>query len=158
MDTLFQDLRYGVRMLARNPAFTAVAVIALALGIGANTAIFSVIYSVLLKPLPYKDADRLAVANTSVPDYRDLKEANHVFDETAIWASNQYSLNANGESEQVLGGVVSPSFFTLLGQAAVGHVFGPEEDRERLVVLSYDLWQRRFGGDMNALGRTIDLS
>ncbi len=157
METLFQDLRYAARMLRRNPGFTVVAVIALALGIGANTAIFSVVYSVLLKPLPYKDADRLAVANISVPDYRDLKETNQVFDETAIWASNLYSLNANGEAEQVLGATVSPSFFTLLGQAAIGRVFGPEEDRERLVVLSYDLWQRRFGGDSNTLGQAIDL-
>ncbi|HKS42201.1 MAG TPA: ABC transporter permease [Blastocatellia bacterium] len=157
METLIQDLRYAARMLRRNPGFTAVAVIALALGIGANTAIFSVVYSVLLKPLPYKDADRLAVANISVPDYRDLKEANQVFDETAIWASNLYSLNANGEAEQVLGATVSPSFFSLLGQAAIGRVFGPEEDRERLVVLSYDLWQRRFGGVINTLGQTIDL-
>ena len=157
MDILIQDLRYGVRMLARNRAFTAVAVIALALGIGANTAIFSVVYSILLKPLPYKDADRLAVANISVPDYRDLKEATQVFDETAIWASNLYSLNANGESEQVLGAVASPSFFTMLGQAAIGRVFNSEEERETLVVLSYDLWQRRFGGDTSALGQTIDL-
>ncbi|HKP85994.1 MAG TPA: ABC transporter permease [Blastocatellia bacterium] len=157
MDTLFQDLRYGVRMLARNRAFTVVAVLALALGIGANTAIFSVVYSILLKPLPYKDADRLAVANISIPDYRDLKEASQVFDETAIWASNLYSLSANGEAEQVLGAVVSPSFFTMLGQAAIGRVFGPEEERERLAVLSYDLWQRRFGGDTGALGQTIDL-
>src|ERR1044072_5756536 len=157
METLIQDLRYAARMLRRNPRFTAVAVIALALGIGANTAIFSVVYSVLLKPLPYKDADRLAVSNISVPDYRDLKEANQVFDETAIWASNLYSLNANGEVEQVLGATVSPSFFSLLGQAAIGRVFGPEEDRERLVALSYDLWQGRFGGDINTLGETIDL-
>ncbi|MGA9774078.1 MAG: ABC transporter permease [Blastocatellia bacterium] len=157
METLFQDLRYAGRMLRRSPGFTLVAVIALALGIGANTAIFSVVYSVLLNPLPYKDADRLSVANISVPDYRDLKEASQVFDETAIWATNLYSLNRNGEAEQVLGATVSPSFFTLLSQAAIGRVFGPEEDRERLVVLSYDLWQLGFGGDTNALGQTIEL-
>lgn len=157
MDTLFQDLRYGARMLMRNRAFTFVAVIALALGIGANTAIFSIVYSILLKPLPYKDADRLAVANISVPDYRDLIEANQVFDETALWASNLYSFNANGEAEQVLGAVVSPSFFTILGQAATGRVFEPKEASEALVVLSYDLWQRRFGGETSAIGRTIEL-
>jgi putative ABC transport system permease protein len=158
METLIQDLRYGVRMLRRSPGFTAVAVIALALGIGANTAIFSVVYSVLLKPLPYKDADHLVVANISVPDYRDLNEANQVFDETAIWASNQYSLNVGGETEQTLGATVSPSFFTLLGQATVGRTFTTAEDREPLVVLSYDLWQRRFGGDAAAIGQAIDLS
>jgi len=158
METLIQDLRYGLRMLRRSPGFTAVAVIALALGIGANTAIFSVVYSVLLKPLPYKDADHLVVANISVPDYRDLNEANQVFDETAIWASNQYSLNVGGETEQTLGATVSPSFFTLLGQATVGRTFTTAEDREPLVVLSYDLWQRRFGGDAAAIGQAIDLS
>ena len=145
-------------MLARNRAFTAVAVIALALGIGANTAIFSVVYSILLKPLPYKDADRLAVANISVPDYHDLKEAAQAFDETAIWASNLYNLNVNGEAQQVLGAVASPSFFTILGQAAVGRVFRPEEEREALVVLSYDLWQRRFGGAADAIGRSLTIN
>jgi putative ABC transport system permease protein len=158
MEALLQDLRYGVRMLRRSPGFTVVAVVALALGIGANTAIFSVVYSVLLKPLPYKDADRLVVAGVSVPDYRDLTEANQVFDETAIWASNQYSLNVGGETEQTLGATVSPNFFTLLGQPVVGRTFTSDEDNQPLVILSYDLWKRRFGGDASVLGQAIDLS
>lgn len=157
METLSQDLRYGFRMLLRNPGFTAVALLTLALGIGANTAIFSVIYSVLLRPLPYPEAARLVVTNVSVPDYRDLKEANEVFDETAIWASNLYSLDANGEPEQLMGAVVSPSFFSLLGQPAIGRTFQPEEDRERLVVLSDDLWRKRFGGDASAVGGNLNL-
>src|ERR1044071_5703961 len=136
METLIQDLRYAARMLRRNPGFTALAVIALALGIGANTAIFSVVYSVLLKPLPYKDADRLAVANISVPDYRDLKEANQVFDETAIWASNQYSLKTGDETETLLGAIVSPRFFAMLGQPKLARAFSEPEDREALAVLS----------------------
>ena len=158
METLLQDLRYGARMLLTKPGFTAVAVIALALGIGANTAIFSVVYAVLLRPLPYRDADRLMVANISVPDYRDLKESNQVFDEVAIWASNLYNLSGQGEPEQITSAIVSPSFFSILGDALVGRTFRPDEDKEPLVVLSYDLWQRRFGGDVNALGQTLNLS
>src|SRR5713226_445067 len=157
METLWQDLRFGVRMLLKNPAFSVVAIVALALGIGANTAIFSVVYGVLLKPLPYRDADRLLVAGLSVPDYRDVEEANQVFDETAIWATNQYSMTVGGDSQQALGAVVSPGFFSMLGQATIGRTFTTEDDREPLVVLSYDLWQRRFGGDQNALGQSVDL-
>ncbi|MEK6323107.1 MAG: ABC transporter permease [Acidobacteriota bacterium] len=157
METLWQDLRYGIRMLTKNPGFSVVAVVALALGIGANTAIFSVVYGVLLRPLPYRDADRLLVASVSVPDYREVKEANQVFDEMTIWASNQYSMTVGGESHQALGAVVSPGFFPMLGHAAIGRTFTAEEDREPLVVLSYDLWQQRFGGDPEVLGRSVDL-
>ncbi|HSB12391.1 MAG TPA: ABC transporter permease [Blastocatellia bacterium] len=157
MERLLRDVRYSIRVLVKSPSFSVVAVIALALGIGANTAIFSVVYGVLLKPLPYRDADRMLVAGISVPDYRDIKDGNQVFDEMAIWASNQYSLTTGGDSQQVLGAVVSPEFFSMLGQAAVGRTFSAEEDREPLVVLSYELWQRRFGGDQSALGRSIDL-
>lgn len=157
METLLQDLRYGFRVLFRNPGFTAVALLTLALGIGANTAIFSVVYSVLLRPLPYPESDRLVVTGVSVPDYRDLKEAGSVFDETAIWASNLYTLDGDGEPEQLRGATVSSSFFTLLGQAAIGRTFEPEEDLEPLVVLSDDLWQRRFGGEASVLGRSLNL-
>ena len=144
-------------MLLKNPGFSVVALIALALGIGANTAIYSVVYGVLLRPLSYPDADRLLVAGLSVPDYRDVKEANQVFDEMAIWGSNQYNVTVAGESQQALGAVVSPGFFSMLGQAAVGRTFTAEEDREPLVVLSSDLWRRRFGGDPEVLGRSLDL-
>ena len=157
MERLLQDLRYSFRVLLKTPSFTVVAVVALALGIGANTAIFSVVYGVLLKPLPYRDADRMLVAGISVPDYRDVKESNHVFDDMAIWATNQYSMTAGGESQQLLGAVVSPEFFAMLGDPALGRRFSPDEDREPLAILSYDLWQRQFGGDQNALGRSIDL-
>ncbi|MEK6299556.1 MAG: ABC transporter permease [Acidobacteriota bacterium] len=157
METIRQDLRFGVRMLLKNPGFTVVALLTLALGIGVNTAIFSVVYSVLLRPLPYPDAERLVVTGISVPDFRDLKEANQVFDETAIWASNMYTINDGGEPEQLRGAVVSPSFFKLLGQPAAGRTFQPEEDQEPLVVLSYDLWKQRFGGEAGAIGRTLNL-
>jgi len=157
METILQDLRYGARMLRTKPGFTLVAVLTLALGIGANTAIFSVVYGVLLKPLPYKDADRIVVANISPPDFRDLKEANHVFDQMAIWASNQYQVTSQGETAQMLGAVVSSEFFPMLGAPMLGRVWGPEEDTHPLAVISHELWQTRFGGDANVLGQTIKL-
>ena len=158
MENLIQDLRFAVRMLLKNPGFTSIAVIALALGVGANTAIFSVVYSVLLQPLPYQSADRLLVGSMSLPDYHDVKEENESFDGMAIWATNQYSMPVGGEAQLTPGATVSPEFFPMLGKPLIGRTFTPEEDRERLVVLSYDLWQRRFGGDPNILGNTVDLS
>ena len=137
METLLQDLRYGIRMPVKSPGFTAIAVIALSLGIGANTAIFSVVYGVLLRPLPYPDADRLLIAGLSVPDYRDLKESGQSFDDMAIWATNQYSMTSGGDSEMTPGAIVSSSFFPMMGQAALGRTFTAEDDREPLVVLSH---------------------
>jgi putative ABC transport system permease protein len=157
METLWQDLRFGIRMLFKNPGFTFVAVIALALGVGANTAIFSVVYSVLLKPLPYQDADRMVVGHLSMPDYRDVKDANRSFDGMAVWATNQYSMTAGGESQLAPGAIVSPEFFSMLGKPLIGRTFAAEDDREPLVVLSYDLWQHRFGGDPGVPGTTVDL-
>lgn len=157
MQIFLQDLRFGLRLLIKHKSFTAIAIIALGLGIGANTAIFSVVYGVLLKPLPYKDADRIVIANISPPDFRDLKEANHVFDQMAIWASNQYNVNINGETTQMLGAIVSPEFFPILGRPLVGRIWTAEEDTQQLTVLSYDLWQSRFAGDPNVIGKTIRL-
>jgi putative ABC transport system permease protein len=157
MQTLFQDLRYGTRMLLKNPGFAMVAVITLALGIGANTAIFSVVYGVLLKPLPYRDADRIVIANISPPDFRDVKESNQVFDQMAIWASNLYNVNIDGETGQVLGAVVSPEFFPMLGNPMLGRAWRTDEDVQPLTVISYDFWQSRFRGDPNVIGKTIRL-
>ena len=158
LETCWQDVRYGARMLRKHPGFTLIAVTALALGIGANTAIFSVVYAVLLRPLPYKDAGRLVIANISPPDFRDLKESNRVFDGLAIWATNQYNAAVNDESKQTLGATVSPEFLPLLGTPQLGRAFTPAEDREPLVVISHDLWQTRYGGDPQVLGRTIRLN
>ncbi|MBA3438661.1 MAG: ABC transporter permease [Pyrinomonadaceae bacterium] len=157
MGILWQDLRYGLRMLFKNPGFTAVAVLALALGIGANTAIFSVVNAVLLRPLPYKDADRLVVTNLSLPDYHDVERGNGVFDGMAVYASNLYNLIGTDGSEQVLGAIVSPDFFPLLGTPSLGRTFSAAETGESLAVISHDLWQRRFGGDAGALGKTLNL-
>src|SRR6185295_1212050 len=141
-----------------SPGFATVAVLTLAIGIGANTAVFSVVRGILLRPLPYRDVDRLMIANLSVPDYKDLRDANHVFDRMAIFASNKYTLSAGGETEQLLGGVVSSEFFPLLSAPRLGRVFQPEEMREPLVVLSDRVWRSRFAGDRTVLGRAITLS
>ncbi len=158
MQTLWQDLRYGLRMLLKNPGFTAVAVVALALGIGANTAIFSVVYGVLLKPLPYNDAGRIVVANISPPDFRDLKETNSVFDQMAIWASNLYNVTINNETSQIMGAVASPEFLPLLGKPMLGRAWTTEEDTQALTVISHDLWQSRFSGNADVIGQSIRLS
>ncbi len=155
MNTLLQDLRYGARMLVKKPGFTLIAVITLALGIGANTAIFSVVYGVLLKPLPYKDADRIVVANISPPDFRDVKEANRVFDPIAIWASNRGNVTVNGETTQAASAIVSPEFLPMLGQPLLGRAWTPDEDGQHVAVISHDFWQNRFGGNSNVLGQTI---
>ncbi|HET9982178.1 MAG TPA: ABC transporter permease [Longimicrobiales bacterium] len=154
-----QDGRFSLRALRRNPGFALVAVLTLALGIGANTAIFSVVNGILLRPLPYRSADRLVVAGMSLPDYRDVVERSNVFEATSVWATNIYKLATDsGEPEQVMGAVVSPAFFPMLAAPALGRTFRPEEDRAPLAVISHGLWQRRFGGDRGVLGRTLRLS
>jgi putative ABC transport system permease protein len=157
MNVLWQDLRYGARMLMKRPGFTLVAVITLALGIGANTAIFSVVYGVLLKPLPYKDAKQIVVANVSPPDFRDVKEGSQSFDQMAIWASNLYNVTVDGETTQVRGAVVSPDFLPMLSQPALGRFWRTEEDTQALAVISHDYWQSNFGGEASVIGRTIRL-
>jgi putative ABC transport system permease protein len=157
MQTLLQDLRFGARMLLKSPGFTLIALLTLSLGIGANTAVFSVVYGVLLKPLPYKDAGRIVVANLSPPDFRDLKESTQIFDQTAIWASNVYNVTINGETKQARGAVVSPELLPMLTQPALGRFWGPEEDQQSLAVISYDYWQTRFGGAADVVGKTLSL-
>ncbi len=157
MGSLLQDLRYGARTLLKNPGFTLIAMITLSLGIGANTAVFSVVYAVLLKPLPYKDAERIVVARVSPPDFRDLKESTQVFDRMAIWARNLYNVTINGETSQVRGAIVSPEFLPMLSQPALGRFWRPEEDTQHLVVISHDYWQNSFGGAADVIGRTISL-
>src|SRR5205085_4052310 len=120
METLLQDLRHAARMLRQNPSFTLVVIGALALGIGANTAIFSVVRGTLLRSLPYNDAERLVTFGSSFPDYRDIRDSARSFDKAALWASNQYTVPGKDNAEQVLGAVVSPEFFPVLGEASLG--------------------------------------
>jgi putative ABC transport system permease protein len=153
------DIRYALRTLLRAPGFTVVAILTLALGIGATTAIFSVVNAVLLRPLPYTDADRLVMTRGSLADLRDLDAANHSFEEMALWASNMYNLRVGDASEQVMAGQVTRNLLPLLGvQPLIGRNFTEEDDRQDTVILGYGLWQRRFGGDPRVIGTTINLS
>jgi putative ABC transport system permease protein len=174
MGTLLQDLRYGFRMLVKTPGFTVVAVFALALGIGANTAIFSVVNAVLLRPLPFKDPDRLVWAQAadlktgeqggsiSPPDFLDYREQSRVFEHFAATQSMSFTLTGDAEPERVLGARVSADFFEALAVVPFkGRTFLPEEEREgnnRVAVISYGLWQRRFGADPNLVGKAVELS
>ena len=173
METLIHDLRYGLRTMRKTPGFTAVAVIALALGIGANTAIFSVVNALLLKPLPYKDAERLVLiwhtypqlkldqASVSAPSYVEYRDMTSSFDEVATATEWSVNLTGAGEPERLQGARVSYNLFSTLGvQPVSGRGFLLEEDqpgKNRVVVLSYGLWQRRFGGDRGLVGQTITL-
>jgi len=165
LEMLFQDLRYGVRMMSRAPAFTAVAVIALALGIGANAAIFSVVNAVLLRPLAYKDSGRLVTIlhkdsnPVAVANYIDWRDQSRSF--VAMGAADFWSPNLTGTDspEHVRGLKVTQSLFPMLGvEPLLGRLFLEGEDKdgsEREVILSYRLWQRHFSGDRNVLGKSI---
>ena len=172
-DDFVRDLRYGVRTLGRGPGFTAVASLTLALGIGANTAIFSVVNTVLLKPLSYSEPDRLAFVwerNTAIgkdrdlvapPNYRDWKSQNTVFAALGAYRVDEFALTGAGEPENITAVTASSSVFRVLGvDALVGRTFTEEEEarRDRVVVLRHEFWQRRFGGDRNLVGRSITLT
>jgi len=174
MQTLLQDLRYGARMLLKNPGFTSIAVLTLALGIGANSAIFSVLNAVLWQRLPYKAPERLVIVwetipktglteNTPAPfNYYAWREQSQVFENLAAWQIQLENLTGAGEPEQIPGQGVSASFFPLLGvEPMLGRSFLPEEDRggnHHVVMLSHGLWERRFGGDPKIVGRKVSLS
>ena len=174
MDSLLQDLRYSLRRLAKSPAFTLVVVLTLALGIGANTAIFSVVNAVLLRPLAYREPDRLVTiehsypslgdlkAPVSAPGFRDYQARLHSFQSMAIetnWAAN---LTGVGEPARIQGARVTGRFFATLGiPALIGRGLLPGEDsagHEHVVVLSYGLWQRLFGGQRNVVGQSLSLN
>src|SRR5580704_10682740 len=176
MTGFFQDLRYAVRQLRKSPGFTSVAVLTLALGIAANTVIFSVMNATILKQPMFPQSDRLVLVwetfgngpdnlnIISAPSYWDFKPQNHVFEDIAIFdsAGRGYNLSAAGESrepEQVSGLRVSASFFPVLGvRPLLGRVFLPEEEirgKDHEVILSYGLWTRRFAGDPALVGKTI---
>ncbi len=168
------DLRYGVRMLWKNKGFTAVAVIALALGIGANSAIFSVVNTVLLRPLPYREPERLVMVwednskigyprdTPAAANYADWRDQSTVFEGMAATADLSLNLTGAGEPERFDGKRVSANFFSLLGvEPQLGRGFLPEEDvpgANKVVVLSHGLWQRRFGSDRGLVGKSITLN
>jgi predicted permease len=172
MTTLLQDLRYGTRMLMRNPAFTVVAVLALTLGIGADTAIFSVVNAVLLRPLPYDQSENLVFLterspvlegmSVAYPNFLDWREQNNAFESIGVFRRSDYNLTGGGEPERIVAGQVSADLFRVLRvNAARGRIFDNDEDKPGsplVVVLSHALWQRRLGGDPNIIGQTLTLN
>ena len=174
MQSFWQDLRYGARMLLKNPGFTLIAVLTLALGIGANTAIFSVINGVLLSALPYPQPEQLAMVwcdnrrqgipddITSYPNFVDWRDRNKTFQGMAGMTSGTVHLTGVGEPEEIRAATVSINFFQVIDVAPrLGRGFTAEEERpgsDRVVILSHALWQRRFGGDPGILNKTISLS
>jgi putative ABC transport system permease protein len=170
--TLWQDLKYGARMLLKNPGVTIIVIIALALGIGANTAIFSVVNAVLIRPLPYEESDRLVFLNEksavldemsiSYPNFTDWRNQNQTFEKIGVYNRASYNLTGAGEAERIVTGQVSADLFSVLRvNAAHGRVFTNEEDKPGgtpVVVLSHGLWQRRFGGQTSILNQAITLN
>ncbi|HEY9230592.1 MAG TPA: ABC transporter permease, partial [Blastocatellia bacterium] len=174
METLWHDLRFAFRTLLKKPGFTFVLVLALALGIGANTAIFSVVNAVLLRPLPYKQAERLVWIwgtnprndieheTASAPDYHDWKAQGQSFEEMGAFVNTRLTLTGSGEPERYNAAYVTDGFFEVLGvPAAIGRTFTPDEDKpnaSRVILLSHGLWQRRFGSDPNLIGQAITIN
>ena len=177
MSALIQDLRYGMRGLRKNLGFSLVAIAVLALGIGANTAIFSVVNAVLLRPLPFDDPSRLVQIwhvpppkafpgmtrfSVSAANYLDWKQQNHVFEKTAIYTYDQYDLTVGDKPQSLAAAAVESTFFPVLGvQPLLGRVFLAEEDQEgrsNVLVLSYGFWQTQFGGNPSVVGQKIMLN
>jgi predicted permease len=174
METLWQDLRSGLRLLTKNPGFTVVALLSLTIGIGANSAIFSVTSALLLRPLSYQDADRLVILWNRSPglnveqdwfslgQYLDIKIENRVFEQVGATIGGSFNLTGQGVPEHVEGARVSASLFPLLGaKALLGRIFQAEDEEKGkppTVILSYAFWQRRFGSDPNIVGKTLLLN
>src|SRR5690348_6891832 len=171
MRVLLTDLRYAARILSQDPGFGLIAVLALALGIGATTAMFSVVDAVLLRPLPYSDPDRLAWVAVAFPrmglefllgpDYLEWSQQNHVFENLAAFDSTSCDLTGGDEPVRLLCGTVTQAFFAVVGvEPVLGRSFIPSEDQPQgpmAVILSYGLWRRRFGGDHGVLSRAVTL-
>jgi putative ABC transport system permease protein len=180
METLGQDIRYALRMILKNPAFSAIAMLSLALGIGANTTIFTVVNAVLLNPLPVRDISRLVQMDTvdtktmvtqanatklgmSYPNFQDYEKENQVFTGLTCISGGPLTLSGGAEPKQIQGQLVSANYFDVLGvQPSVGRFFLPDEDKKpggnNVVVLSYGLWSNKFGSDESLVGKTIILN
>jgi macrolide transport system ATP-binding/permease protein len=173
METLFQDLRYGVRTLLKNPGFAAVALLSLALGIGANTAIFSFVNAILLRPMPVTNPGELMFVfsgrgdspfiTASYPDYVDFRDRNEVFTDMACYGGASVSLASDEKTDLVQGAIVSGNYFDVLGVRPIqGRAFSPEEDQtpgtHPVAMVSHALWQQRFGGDPGIVGKTLVLN
>jgi putative ABC transport system permease protein len=171
MDILLRDLRYALRILINKPGFTIVAVLTLALGIGANTAVFSVVNAVLLRPLPYGDPDRLVFVSEksaeienkpfSLPNYHDWRDRNQTFEDMAAYKFADFNLTGIEPSERLQGAMVSASIFDVLNvEPALGRSFLEEDDKlgsNRVLAISHGLWERRFGKQQDVIGKTLEL-
>src|SRR5687767_10325180 len=173
MKTLWQDVRYSTRMLLKHPAYTLIAVITLALGIGANAAIFSIVNDVLLRSLPFQEPDRIVTLwenntkeniardDASPANFLDWRERQQVFSAIAFANPNSLDFEGSGEPEVIRAAAVSNGFFEVFGTSALyGRTFLPEEyeqGKNQVVMLSHGVWQRRFGGDRNIVGRVLML-
>src|SRR2546423_1866445 len=174
METFWQDIRYGIRMLVKAPSLSIVATIALALGIGANTAIFSVVNAVLLRPLPFANSEQLMMVwetdptrgysrgSASYPNFVDWREQNHVFEHTASYHTIDFIMTGRGEAARLQGAVVNADLFPLLGVAPViGRGFLPDEDKPgetgRVALLSQEIFQKRFNSDPRIVGQSMVL-
>jgi MacB-like periplasmic core domain len=167
LEVLLQDLRFGVRMLRKNPGFTAIAVLTLALGIGVNTTIFSIAEAFLVHPIALPALGRLVAVTTwqkspaAAADYLDWKSQAHSFDQVAAYRAGDMNLTGVGEPERVYGAVVTANFFTAIAVAPIrGRAFLNDEDvpgHDQVAILSYRLWQRRFGADSAALGKSVGI-
>ena len=172
MRNLFQDVRYGFRMLLKRPGFTAIAVLTLALAIGANTAIFSIVNAVLLRPLPYREPERLAMLWETHPqtgrmgvageNFREWQKQTQTLEGITLFSNSDFDLAGDGEPERVQGTAATANFFSIIkAEAALGRTFLDGEDRPeapRVVILSYGLWQRRYGSDRNVIGKTLKIN
>ena len=176
MSRFLQDLKLAIRHLLKSPGFTSVAILIMALGIGANTAIFSVVHAVLLEPLPFSDPDRLVQIwhvppqssfpgmtqfAVSAANFLDWQKQNEVFSQMALYSGASYDITGQGKPETVLASTVTANFFSVLGvQPIYGRVFLPEEDqpgKNKEIILTWKLWQSRYGSDPNVVGRTVTL-
>jgi putative ABC transport system permease protein len=173
IENFLMDVRYGLRMLLKNPGFTAVAVLTLALGIGANTAIFGVVNAVLLRPLPFKQPSRLMMLfegipqlgfpkmGFSAPDFAVFERAQKSFESVGVYQNKYFNISGDGEPERLMAARISSSVFPLLGaESMLGRTFtiGEDASGQNVVILSYGLWQRRFGANRSIIGRTLELN
>ena len=172
MATLLQDLRFGVRTLRKAPAVTTLAVVALALGIGANSAMFSIVNAVLLRPLPYTDPDRLVQLYTSMPQFReasvsypnflDWQQRSRAFDSMAAYRNETFNLTGVATPERLRGQMASAQLFATLGVTPIiGRTFTSDDDRKGgapVVVLTSDFWKTHFGSDPHILGRSLTMN
>ena len=180
MENLLQDIRFGARRLLKRPAITAIAIISLALGIGANTSIFSIVNAVLLRPLPYEDSHRLMTLwetnsqqiatvmnlqnrNQVAPaNFLDWSKQNHVFEEMGAARFVSFNLTGGDQPERILGAIVNQNLFSVLRvKPVLGRTFLPDDmegNRERVAILSDALWQRRFGADPNVIGQKLSMN